>query len=518
MGRKKHHLESEEEEEVEKIKMTKKNKVHRKKSDTSVNEIEFKPVLDKHSCTDILCSLLFIIFIAILILVSVFAYTQGDPSSLINPRDSEGKVCDSNKPNLFYFDLTRCLSVVSLAVGCPTKQICVLQCPNVTSVSEVDRKRFSDPNNISNYPAFILKSEPLFKRCLPSILSSFKEELINQVINTDYNNETININATQKLTLGILFESTKYIMDIINVKNVAQIVYQDLVNSYLFILIALVAGAFIAFFWMILLRFLIKPMIYITILAVLAILGFCTYFCVNEYLYLNNNNSDSENNIQFSLSNLFNLDYLLKLKETWLAFSIISGVVFLILFLIVIFLRKRISMAAELIKETSKAITSIPSALFFPILPFLFEVGIIFYCGSTALYLASSDKPIFKIIDTNINNTLNTTNLNYKNGDICNPVLFNVTKLNATKLNDSSLENLFCTFYEIGLDENALNFLGLPSVTTAVLKFINDYGFVPQVFVLFMFFWLISFSLALNEMTLAGSFGAWYWTRFKVHI
>ena len=113
----------ESEEEIEKIKMTKKNKVHRKKSDTSVNEIEFKPVLDKHSCTDILCSLLFIIFIAILILVSVFAYTQGDPSSLINPRDSEGKICDSNKPNLFYFDLTRCLSVVSLAVGCPTKQI-----------------------------------------------------------------------------------------------------------------------------------------------------------------------------------------------------------------------------------------------------------------------------------------------------------------------------------------------------------------------------------------------------------
>jgi len=46
----------------------------------------------------------------------------------------------------------------------------------------VDRKRFIDPNNISNYPAYILVSEPLFKRCLPLILSSFKTELINEVI------------------------------------------------------------------------------------------------------------------------------------------------------------------------------------------------------------------------------------------------------------------------------------------------------------------------------------------------
>jgi hypothetical protein len=58
----------------------------------------------------------------------------------------------------------------------------VSQCPNVTSISEVDRKRFIDPNNLSNYPAYILVSEPLFKRCLPLILSSFKTELINEVI------------------------------------------------------------------------------------------------------------------------------------------------------------------------------------------------------------------------------------------------------------------------------------------------------------------------------------------------
>lgn len=54
----------------------------------------------------------------------------------------------------------------------------------------------------------------------------------------------------------------------------------------------------------------------------------------------------------YNIASLAN-EYLAK-KETWLVLSIICGIVFLIIFLIVIFLRKRIVIAIALVKEGSK--------------------------------------------------------------------------------------------------------------------------------------------------------------------
>lgn len=54
----------------------------------------------------------------------------------------------------------------------------------------------------------------------------------------------------------------------------------------------------------------------------------------------------------YNIASLVN-EYLAK-KETWLVLSIISGIVFLIIALIVIFLRKRIVIAIALVKEGSK--------------------------------------------------------------------------------------------------------------------------------------------------------------------
>ncbi len=37
----------------------------------------YESIMERHSCTDILCSLLFLIFIGVLVAISVFAYTNG---------------------------------------------------------------------------------------------------------------------------------------------------------------------------------------------------------------------------------------------------------------------------------------------------------------------------------------------------------------------------------------------------------------------------------------------------------
>ena len=64
----------------------------------------------------------------------------------------------------------------------------------------------------------------------------------------------------------------------------------------------------------------------------------------------------------------------LNLAQTWLAFSIILGIIFLVVALVLIVLRKRIALAIELIQESSKAVAHMPGTLVWPLTPFILHV------------------------------------------------------------------------------------------------------------------------------------------------
>ena len=80
----------------------------------------------------------------------------------------------------------------------------------------------------------------------------------------------------------------------------------------------------------------------------------------------------------------------LKQSDTWLAFTVILGILFLVIICLFIFLRKvvrssvilmtilflvqRIQIAIALIEEGSKAVGTMFSSLFFPIIPYLFQL------------------------------------------------------------------------------------------------------------------------------------------------
>ncbi|KAK9875143.1 hypothetical protein WA026_005934 [Henosepilachna vigintioctopunctata] len=102
---------------------------------------EFKGPLKHRSCTDVLCLLLFLAFVGCWIGIGIYAFKNGDPSSILIPKASNGLRCgkDStviNKPYLFFFDLTKCIGPSVPFTGCPTLQICVEKCP--------DKKYFKD--------------------------------------------------------------------------------------------------------------------------------------------------------------------------------------------------------------------------------------------------------------------------------------------------------------------------------------------------------------------------------------
>lgn len=124
-------------------------------------------------------------------------------------------------------------------------------------------------------------------------------------------------------------------------------------------------------------------MVYTSIIALLLLLGGATGFCIYQYLELRNK-PPSENDFETSFAQYYDFNYLRSLKETWIVFACISGVLFLIFALIILFLRKRIALACQLIREASKAIIHIPGTLFFPVIPFMLKIGVAFYCISVS--------------------------------------------------------------------------------------------------------------------------------------
>jgi choline transporter-like protein 2/4/5 len=510
-----------------------------------VNQTEFK--LPKHGCTDIICTIIFLIFLIGLVTISVYAYVYGKPEELILPKDSMGNICGKtknyeNKKYLLFFDITRCVSSLT-TLSCPTQQICVEKCPDETLYNKIP----SHAEKIKNYcfnstscPPYVFKSNPLFGRCLPFISKDLLNKTI-QVFNPETNSNVTIQNSQGDLNYNVLEKGIDYIIKLLDLEETFQLVYQDIGNSYLFILAVLGIGTLISLIWLFILRFIVKPVVYLSIIVVFGLLGFGLYFCIQEYLNLKDTNKEWKVTTDFK--------YYAQLKETWLGLSIIIGVVLLIFSLVMLFLRKRIVFAANVIKEVSKAVVSLPASFIWPLFPFILLILVLAYCCSIALYLASSGTQLFKIVDTSNltattvnedtaigpidstifvskvfidnNNKIPVVDINtyskivsskYLVGDYCIPEEFY-----KDKINDTSLKNLECYYYSFGYPTKVkgINIAFADKHISKVIEFLNQYPYIPQLYVAFMLLWLTSFVTGLNQMTLAGSFGIWYWTPFK---
>uniref|UniRef100_A0A674B0S6 Choline transporter-like protein n=1 Tax=Salmo trutta TaxID=8032 RepID=A0A674B0S6_SALTR len=182
----------------------------------------------------------------------------------------------------------------------------------------------------------------------------------------------------------------------------------------------------------------------------------------------------------------------LQVKETWLAFLIIISVVEGILLLTLIFLRTRILIAIALIQESSntrtvmfyRAVSHMMSTLFYPLVTFVLLVVCVAYWGITALYLATSGIPVYKVV------TLNSTQGN------CGQIGGNVT----------------C--------DPQVNYSWCPSARCIFIKYNNE-GLLQrnlfnlQIYNVVAFLWCINFVIALGQCTLAGAFASYYWAFSK---
>jgi choline transporter-like protein 2/4/5 len=212
-------------------------------------------------------------------------------------------------------------------------------------------------------------------------------------------------------------------------------------------------------------------MIYSTIIGIVAGLSYIVYFCVMKYLEFKSNTTWTWTT---------DVSYYFTLGVTWLVIGCIVGVILLIVLLLVLVLIKRLRIAIQLIREASKAVTSVFICLFFPFVPLSLEILALVYFMGTAVYLSCSGTALFQYANSS------STSVS------CSP---------------STSNSSLCLFYKYGFDNS--------STVNTVMYWLSQYQYIPHIYNFFMFFWVEAFIVGFNQMVLAGSFGIWYWSQSK---
>lgn len=258
-------------------------------------------------------------------------------------------------------------------------------------------------------------------------------------------------------------------------------VVHDLSQTWWQTLILIFAAGVLSFIWTVVMRLLGSLLIWISILLVLGALGFGAVFSWMKWNALKATGAIDD----YSFHPAF--DAYFEMPTTWFVVAIVTSVFLVIFLLVILFIRKRITIACALISESSKwvsnlhgnntqlktfrAIGSMMSTLLFPLFPFLLHIGVFALWGSIAIWLASSGQEICRMKENN--------------GQVYNT---------STKC-DCKSKLSGCTY--VGIEKE--------SDTVFWLQFYN----------LFAFFWLSCFVTALGDIALAGAFASYYWARDK---
>lgn len=454
------------------------------------------PIKDR-SCTDIICCILFILYVVGMVVLGIVAYIKGNPYKLLNSVDSEGNICGFDKvvadrPKLVFFDLTECISTLTqvstnlFGASCPTKQLCAKKCPdrnalgfnydndtsNLVCDYDIDFTNFSpDEKTLLGYiqekrcAPYYLESSDVLNRCIPTVVGNLVSSLGENLQSADGKN----------VTSADVEEGSLAVQALLNLQNLGQKVIQDVQASWYWILAAMGIAMVASFLFIFVMRWIAGLLVWITIYAVLTSLGFSIYYSWTKYKELSSNSGNTTSTV---LSVATGLDTYVNNERTWYWLTIILAVILAILVLILLALYKRISIAIAIIKEGGRAVSAIPFSLFFPIIPWLLQLILFAWFVSVLAFLVTAGEPEFQVVS---NDT--------ENGQLCSQE----TRDLIDKVGNS---NKTCNFVDFGNE---------------------DHLFRMQVYHLFGWFWMMNFIIALGQCVQAGAFASYYWAWDKKH-
>uniref|UniRef100_A0A671UQG7 Choline transporter-like protein n=1 Tax=Sparus aurata TaxID=8175 RepID=A0A671UQG7_SPAAU len=431
----------------------------------------------------------FILLMLALLLLLNYSWLHGDSKKVLYPTDSYGQFCGQKgtsnvkKPILFYFNILKCTNpAVLINLQCPTTQMCVSKCPDkFATYTEMQLqhklnksnweyyRQFCKPdfNNLDKVPKLIYVSHPLLrnmnKLCLPDFIT------LNGTVTTDNR-------ARFKDALEMARNDTElqppanliFSLDVFICALCLSMCYRGLLLSLA-----------VSMVFILLLRFTAGLLLWTTIITVILLLAYGMWYCSMKLSQLRHKPGSDVAIVEVSLQT--DLQVYLQLTQTWIIFLTEVSIL-----LMLIFLRRRVRVAIALLREASKAIGHMMSTLFFPVVTFLLLTVCISYWLMTAIHLASSGNPIYKVVSPDVS-------CPYANST-CKPETFNRTNISKLALCQGSQ----CLFAFYGGETSY-----------------HRYLFLLQLSNLLVFLWLVNFSLALEQCTLAGTFASYYWAKRK---
>uniref|UniRef100_A0A8D3DWN6 Choline transporter-like protein n=1 Tax=Scophthalmus maximus TaxID=52904 RepID=A0A8D3DWN6_SCOMX len=217
--------------------------------------------------------------------------------------------------------------------------------------------------------------------------------------------------------------------------------------------------------FILLLRFTAGLLLWTTIISVVLLLAYGMWYCSVVWSQLRHTPGSDVAIAEVGLQT--DLQVYLQLRQTWIVFLVSLGVTEASILAMLIFLRRRVRVSIALLREASKAIGHIMSTLFFPVVTFLLLTLCISCWAVTATVL-------------------------------CSPSHFCQT-FNRTNISTSALcLGSQCLFAFYGGETSYHRHLPLLQLSN-----------------LLVFLWLVNFSLALEQCTLAGTFASYYWAKRK---
>uniref|UniRef100_A0A8C7L1X1 Choline transporter-like protein n=1 Tax=Oncorhynchus kisutch TaxID=8019 RepID=A0A8C7L1X1_ONCKI len=435
------------------------------------------------------------------------AWLQGDPRKVIYPTDSYGQFCgqkgtpNAKKSTLFYFNILKCANpAVLINLQCPTTQMCVSKCPDkfstytdvqlqyqITAAPWDYYRQFCKPgfNNPTkpiaqvlrdeDCPSMIVPSRPFLQRCFPDFIT--QNGTLTVAKRTHFKDALDTARSVTELR-----DAANGITGLVDAKEVGMKIVEDYAASWNWILIGLVMALVVSLIFILLLRFTAGLLLWFTIIAVILVIAYGIWHCYLEFSLLRQQPGADVTIVDIG----FQTDVMvyLQLSQTWLIFLIALGTIEASILIILIFLRRRVRVAIALLREGSKAVSYIMTTLFYPIITFLLLAVCSSYFAVTSVFLASSGDAIYKVMAAE-------PNCMYAN-KTCNPETFN--KTNVSK----ACPGAQCTFAFYGGETPY-----------------HRYLFILQLSNLLIFLWLVNFTIALGQCTLAGAFASYYWARRK---
>uniref|UniRef100_A0A8C9W0K9 Choline transporter-like protein n=1 Tax=Scleropages formosus TaxID=113540 RepID=A0A8C9W0K9_SCLFO len=438
-------------------------------------------------CTDVLCCILFVLALLGYFVVGIVAWSQGDPRKVIYPTDSSGQFCGQagtrKKPFLFYFNIMKCASpLVLLEFQCPTTQICVEKCPDRFLTL---KKVVSSKNDQDYYKAYCKEGTDLSTTVSTGVVISCSNHLLSclcsDLLVLTYRLRSDSHRGPESLGSHWCCVCCRSSNKVKELRLVAMKIFEDYTRSWYWILLGLVIAMVVSLIFIILMRYLAGIMVWVMIVMAILVIGYGIVHCYMEYARLKQQPGSDITLQDIGLQTDFAV--YLEIRQTWLAFMIILCILEVIIVLLLIFLRKRILIAIALIKEASRAIGYVMSSLFYPLLTFALVALVIAYWAITAVFLSTSNEPVYKVF--------NETDCPHSR-ETCDPKTFNTSNISAV------CPDAQCLFAFYGGE-----------------TYYHKYLILFQFYNLFLFFWCANFVTALGQVTLAGAFASYYWALKK---